>query len=72
MMESAKPQKSRMRDHLVSSRDKSSKCPNSKKTGRDVNIIDGCYFAHVLIEDGALIQLKSISYSHAFFAVIWE
>ena len=53
-MESTKPQKSRMRDHLVSSRDESSKCPNSKKTGRDVSIIDGCYFARVLIEDGGL------------------
>ena len=54
MMESAKPQKNHMRDHLVSSRDESSKCPNSKKTGREVSIIDGCYFARVLIEDGRL------------------
>ena len=53
-MESTKSQKSRMRDHLVSSRDESSKCPNSKKTGRDVSIIGGCYFARVLIEDGRL------------------
>ena len=53
-MESVKPQKSRKRDHLVSSRDKSSKCPNTKKTGRVVSIIDGCYFAHVLIEEGRL------------------
>ena len=55
-MESAKPQKSRIRDHLVSSIDESSKCPNSKKTGRDViiSITDGCYFARVLIEDGRL------------------
>ena len=53
-MKSAKPHKSRMRDHLVNSRDESSKCPNSKKTGRYVSIIDGCYFARVLIEDGRL------------------
>ena len=69
-MESAKPQKSRMRDHLVSSRDESSKCPNSKKTGRDVSVIDGCYiFRSCPYWRPALIQLKSISYSHAFFAV---
>ena len=55
-MESAKPQKSHIRDHLVSSRDESSKCPNSKKTGRDVSIIDGCYFTRVLIEDGRLYR----------------
>ena len=54
MMESAKPQKSRIHDHLVSSRDESSKCPNTIKTGRDVSSIDGCYFACVLIEDGCL------------------
>ena len=53
-MESVKPQKSRMSDHLVSNRDESSKCLNSKKTGRDMSIIDGCYFARVLIEDGHL------------------
>ena len=53
-MESAKPQKSFIRDDMVSSRDESSKCLNTKKTGRDVSIIDGCYFAHVLIEDGHL------------------
>ena len=53
-MESAKPQKSCIHGHLVSSRDKSSKCPNTKKTGRDVSIIDACYFARVLIEDGRL------------------
>ena len=53
-MESAKPQKSRICDHLVSSRDESSKHLNTKKTGRDVRIIDGCYSARVLIEDGRL------------------
>ena len=53
-MESAKPQKSRMHDHMVNSRDESSKCLKSKKTGRDISIIDGCYFARVLIEDGRL------------------
>ena len=53
-MESTKPQKSRTRDHLVSSRDESSKCPNMKKTGRDVSIIDGCYLARVPIEVGRL------------------
>ena len=30
-MESEKPQKSRIREHLVSCRDESSKCPNTKK-----------------------------------------
>ena len=68
-MESTKPQKSRIREHLVSSRDGLSKCPNTKKTGRDVSIIDGCYFTHVLIKDGRLYSFKLISYSHAFFAV---
>ena len=60
-MESAKPQKSHVRDHLVSSRDELSKCPNTKKRGRDMSVIDGCYFARVLIEDG---QLYSLSRSH--------
>ena len=52
-MESAKPQKIHMHGHLVSSRDESSKCPNSKNTGRDVSIIDGCYFARALLKMGA-------------------
>ena len=58
MMESAKPQKSHIREHLVRSRDGSSKRPNTKKTERDVSIIDKCYFARVLIEDRRLYSLS--------------
>ena len=57
-MESAKPQKSRIHNHLARSRDGSFKYPNMKKTGRDVSIIDRCYFAHGLIEDGCLYSLN--------------
>ena len=59
MMESVKSQKSQIHEHLVRSRDGSSKCcQNTKKTGRDVSIIDGCYFVRVLIEDGYLYSLS--------------
>ena len=51
-MESVKPQKTRMCDHLVSSRDESSKCPNMNKTGRDVSIIDGCISLVSLLKTG--------------------
>ena len=63
-MESAKPKKSRICDHLVRSRDGLSKCPNMKKIGRERReyyiyiyiyiYIDGCYFTSSLIEDGCL------------------
>ena len=52
-MECTKLQKSQIHEHLVRSRDGSSECPNTKKIGRDVSTIDGCYFASVLIEEGA-------------------
>ena len=68
-MESVKPQKSRIREHLVRSRDGLSKCPNMKKTGRDVSIIDGCYFARVLTEDERLHSL-SRSCIHMLFCCV--
>ena len=61
-MESAKPQKSRIRDHLVSSRDELSKCLNTKKTERREYyrwlLFYSCPYGRLV-----LIQLKSISYS---------
>ena len=66
-MESAKPQKNRMRDHLVSNRDESSKCPNSKKTGRDVSIIDDCYFARVLLKTGAYTVKGDLVFTCFYF-----
>ena len=54
MTESAKPQKNRICDHLIRSRDGSSKYPNTKKTGRNLSIIDGCYISLVcLLKIGA-------------------
>ena len=58
MKESAKLQKSRICHHLVSSRDESSKCTNTKKTGRDVSVIDVCYFARVVIKPYSLFKFK--------------
>ena len=56
-----KPQRSRIHDYLARSRDGSFKCPNTKKTGRDISIIDRCYFVRGLIEDRCLY---SLSWSH--------
>ena len=68
-MEYAKPQKSRIRDYLVSSRDESSKCPNSKKTGRDVSIIDGAMLLMSLLKTGAYTVTVDLVFACFFCCV---